>query len=344
MRFLPTEEQLAFARSLSAQLTAADPPTLIRSWAAGDFAAGRALWSRLAETGLFALAVTEEHTGLGDHPVELALAYRELGRHAVPGPLVETAAAATLLHHLGEPALAKRLLPSIVSGEAITTLHLAAVPAEPTGYRAMEANPYVLDPQAATLLLAVPASARGEAELRLSPGHGPVIRSTDPARRLATPVAGGELLAGGPAVRAAARQAARRAALLTAAQALGCGEALLAATVAHAKRRTQFGVPIGGFQAVKHRLADTFLALEFARPLLWAAAVSGVPADIAAAKLTAGEAAYRAARTALQVHGAIGYTEELDLSLWIRKARPLRDAWGNPAQCRARVRAVPSPP
>ena len=61
------------------------------------------------------------------------------------------------------------------------------------------------------------------------------------------------------------------------------------------------------------------------------------PADIAAAKVAAGEAAYAAARTALQLHGAVGYTDELDLSLWLRKARPLRDAWGTPAQCRARV-------
>lgn len=62
-------------------------------------------------------------------------------------------------------------------------------------------------------------------------------------------------------------------------------------------------------------------------------------ADIAAVKVTAGEAAYAAARTALQLHGAVGYTDELDLSLWLRKARPLRDAWGTPAQCRARVLA-----
>ncbi|MGW2850201.1 acyl-CoA dehydrogenase family protein, partial [Streptomyces sp. NPDC001274] len=59
--------------------------------------------------------------------------------------------------------------------------------------------------------------------------------------------------------------------------------------------------------------------------------------EIAAAKVAAGEATYGAARTALQLHGAVGYTDELDLSLWIRKARPLRDAWGTPAACRARV-------
>ncbi|NXY97765.1 acyl-CoA dehydrogenase, partial [Streptomyces sp. BR123] len=163
------------------------------------------------------------------------------------------------------------------------------------------------------------------------------LRSADPARRLSLPPAGGELLAAGPHVTAAAREAAGWARLLTAAQCLGVGGELLARTVEYARQRTQFGMPIGGFQAVKHRLADTLLALEFARPLLWAAALSLAPGEVAAAKLAAGEAAYGAALTALQVHGAVGYTEELDLSLWLRKARPLRDAWGSPRACRAAV-------
>lgn len=147
---------------------------------------------------------------------------------------------------------------------------------------------------------------------------------------------------GVPAERAAAA-AADWAAFATAAQALGTGEALLRATVEYVKRRTQFGVAIGSFQAVKHRLADTLTGLEFARPLLYGAALAlaeetpRAGADVAAAKVTAGEAAHAAARAALQLHGAVGYTDELDLSLWLRKARPLRDAWGAPGACRERV-------
>ncbi|MEU4106223.1 acyl-CoA dehydrogenase family protein, partial [Streptomyces tanashiensis] len=131
----------------------------------------------------------------------------------------------------------------------------------------------------------------------------------------------------------------------TAAQSLGLGRALLDRTVEYVRQRTQFGVAIGSFQSVKHRLADTLIALEFAQPLLHSAALALAEgadhrsAEVAAAKVTAGEAAYAAARTALQLHGAVGYTEELDLALWIRKARPLRDAWGTPAACRARVLA-----
>ncbi|MFD3678038.1 acyl-CoA dehydrogenase family protein [Streptomyces sp. NPDC058613] len=328
MRFLPTDEQADFARTLRSLLAAADVPAAVRDWAGGRHGPGRALWSRLADTGLFALAVPEAYEGLGPLPPELALGFVELGRAGVPGPVVETAAACVLLAGLDEEAPAKRFLPALAGGGASATLTL------PGG------SPYALDADAASYCFTV----SGAGELRLAAGGGgPLLASTDPARRLSVPPAGGELLAAGPRVLEAARTAARWARLLTAAQCLGVGEALLARTVEYAKRRTQFGVPIGGFQAVKHRLADTLLGLEFARPMVWAAALSLDPADVAAAKLTAGESAYRAAMSALQLHGAVGYTEELDLSLWLRKARPLRDAWGTPSACRAEVLAAPRP-
>ncbi|MFD9413005.1 acyl-CoA dehydrogenase family protein [Streptomyces sp. NPDC059989] len=322
MRFLPTDEQSDFARTLRALLGAADVPAAVRAWAGGGHGPGRALWSRLADTGLFALAAPEAYDGMGLLPTELALGFVELGRAGMPGPVVETASAAVLLSELGDEGLAKRFLPGLVAGEASATLTL------PGG------SPYALDADAATYCFTVSEAG----ELRLAPdGGGPPLASTDPVRRLTVPAAGGELLAAGPRVAEAAAEAGRWARLLTAAQCLGVGEALLARTVEYAKQRTQFGTPIGGFQAVKHRLADTLLGLEFARPLVWAAALSLADGDVAAAKLTAGEAAYAAARTALQLHGAVGYTEELDLSLWLRKARPLRDAWGTPSACRSEV-------
>ncbi|MFD4317517.1 acyl-CoA dehydrogenase family protein [Streptomyces sp. NPDC058548] len=329
MTFLPTDEQRAFARSLDAMLTAADTPAAVRAWAGDDPGPGRALWGRLAEAGVCALAVPEEYEGVGPLPVELTHAFVESGRHAVPGPVVETVAAAVLLGELarlGDPGPAKRLLPALSAGERTATLAIAGTE------DVRHAVPYALDADRADTVLVV----RGE-ELWRAPGHGPVRVSADPARRLARPAPGGELLAEGPAVAVAAGQARRWAMLATAAQSLGVGLALLDRTVAYARQRTQFGTPIGAFQAVKHRLADTLLALEFARPLLFGAAVTMTDGDLAAAKVTAGEAGYTAARTALQIHGAIGYTEELDLSLWLRKARPLRDAWGDPAACRAAV-------
>ncbi|MFB6824346.1 acyl-CoA dehydrogenase family protein [Streptomyces virginiae] len=322
MRFLLTDEQSDFARTVRSLLGSARVPAAVRAWADGDAGPGRALWARLAETGLFALAVPEAYEGVGPLPLELSLGFVELGRAGVPGPVVESAAVSALLTELADEALAKRFLPGLAQGEASATLTL------PGG------SPYALDADAATYCFTVSEAG----ELRLAAGPGEFLGSTDPARRLSRPPAGGgELLAAGPAVARAAEVAGRRARLLTAAQCLGVGEALLARTVEYAKQRTQFGTPIGSFQAVKHRLADTLLDLEFARPLVWAAALSPGPGEVAAAKLAAGEASYRAAMTALQLHGAVGYTEELDLSLWLRKARPLRDAWGTPAACRAEV-------
>ncbi|MFE6709416.1 acyl-CoA dehydrogenase family protein [Streptomyces sp. NPDC057695] len=357
MRFLLDDDQREFARSLDRMLTAAGTPAVARSWAAGDTAPGRALWARLAEADLFALAVPERHGGLGPLPVELAVAFTELGRHVVPGPLVETAAGAALLDRLGiadagdrlgatdsagrpktadiadnadrpGAAHAADLLSRIAAGEALVSL---CVPAG--------GGPYALDADAADAVLVVEGDT-----VRLAGAAGPVQPSADPARRLARPL-GGAVLARGPEVAAATAYAVDVAALATAAQSLGLGRALLDRTVAYVRQRTQFGVPVGSFQALKHRLADTLIALEFARPLLHAAALAlaegaeHASAEVAAAKVTAGEAAHAAARTALQLHGAVGYTEELDLALWIRKARPLRDAWGTPAACRARVLA-----
>ncbi|MFE2009608.1 acyl-CoA dehydrogenase family protein [Streptomyces sp. NPDC059491] len=333
MSFLPTAEQRAFAGSLDAMLTAADAPAAARAWAGGDPAPGRAVWGRLAEAGVFALAAPEGYDGLGPLPVELAHAFVALGRHAVPGPLVETVAAAALLTELarlGDEDPAKRLLPALASGATTATLALAESPA-PAGRPAV---PRALDADRADVVLVV----RGDG-LWQAPGHGPVRVSADPARRLARPAPGGDLLAAGPTVAAAAAHARRWAMLATAAQSLGVGLALLDATVAHARSRSQFGTPVGAFQAVKHRLADTLLGLEFARPLLFGAALTLTDPDLAAAKVATGEAAYAAARTALQIHGAVGYTDELPLALWLRKARPLRDAWGAPDHCRAMVLA-----
>jgi alkylation response protein AidB-like acyl-CoA dehydrogenase len=153
------------------------------------------------------------------------------------------------------------------------------------------------------------------------------VQSVDRARQLAE-VRATEVLA--EVTDAAA--AFDRGVLATAAQLLGLGSALLERAVAYAKARTQFGKPIGSFQAVKHQLADVAVGLELARPLVFGAALAlGGPTasrDVSAAKVASADAAYRAARTALQVHGAIGYTAEYDLALWLTKVRALVSAWG----------------
>jgi alkylation response protein AidB-like acyl-CoA dehydrogenase len=128
-----------------------------------------------------------------------------------------------------------------------------------------------------------------------------------------------------------------RATLACAAELLGCGERLLADSVDYVQQRTQFGRTIGSFQAIKHALADVRIALDFARPLVQGAAVDPTSSSVSAAKVGAGDAATLASRTALQVHGAIGYTAEFDLGLWINRVRALAGAWGDASYHRQRI-------
>ncbi|NEB48113.1 acyl-CoA dehydrogenase family protein, partial [Streptomyces sp. SID339] len=163
MRFLLDDEQREFARSLDAMLTAADTVAATRAWSVGEHAPGWAVWRRLADAGVFALPVPGEYEGVGPLSVETAVAFVEVGRHAVPGPVVETVAAAALLAHLaeeGEREPAERFLPSLASGAATATLTL------PQG------GPLALDADAADLILTA-----ADGELRLAPGHARVRRS-----------------------------------------------------------------------------------------------------------------------------------------------------------------------
>jgi alkylation response protein AidB-like acyl-CoA dehydrogenase len=318
MRFALTDEQRGFAEVLDDLLTAAETPQVVRAWGAGDADPGLKLWHRLAELGVAGLLVSEEQGGLGADEVDLVVAFEALGRHAVPGPWVEgTAMLPVLLRHSDQD----ELLAGLVAGEALATV---AVP---------EMVPYALDAdRAAAFFLdrTVLRSARA----------GDLRRSVDPARRL-FPLDPGEEVAAldEPTV----AKALDTAVLACSAQLLGAGERLLQEAVGYAKQRRQFGRLIGEYQALKHALADVRVALDFARPLVYVAALSlregSVDAgrDVSAAKVSAGDAAYAAARTALQVHGAIGYTAEHDLGLWITKVRALVTAWGTPAVHRARV-------
>jgi alkylation response protein AidB-like acyl-CoA dehydrogenase len=171
------------------------------------------------------------------------------------------------------------------------------------------------------------------------------VASVDGLRRLTTVAwdATGATPLGGPDALAVARA---RGAYATAAQLCGVAAALIDVTVEYAKERRQFGVPIGSFQAVKHHLANAMLKLEYARPVVYRAAYSlsiGDPQRVlhaSMAKAYASDAARLAARVALQVHGAIGYTAEHDLQLWMKRAWALSTAWGDAAAHRAVVAAA----
>lgn len=288
MRFTHTDEQVDFARSLEKLLAGADTVAVARAWAEDDTEPGLALWQRLAEQGLTMLAT--EAT-----PVELVIAFEALGRHAVPGPWVESAAYLPLA--LGHE----------VEGIATTALP----PHVPFALDADIADEVYVGTSAATI--------------------GDRVHSIDPTRRLFAAEGAGEV----------DEPAFDLAALATAAQLLGLGERILSDSVEYVKQRRQFGREIGSYQAIKHQLADVRIALDFVRPLVDGAAVAfdaeSRSRDVSAAKVAAAVAAYRASRVGLQVHGAIGYTAEFDLSLWLLKVRALVTAWGTPAFHRTRV-------
>jgi hypothetical protein len=281
MRFTPSTEQRQLADSVHALLSDADVPATASAWADGDHTRGLDLLGNLAKIGL---------TDLAGYPVELAVVFEELGRHAVPGPLVESYALG-----LPEP-LATAALPPHV--------------------------PYALDADIATPFVLVDGVLH-------TAEPGARRESVDPARRLF------DLRAGEPV--GPAGDVFDRAVLCQSAQLVGLGRGLLERTSAYATQRRQFGRAIGEFQAVKHHLADVLVALEFARPLVHAAAVTGSARDASAARVAAADAAYLAARAALQVHGAVGFTREHALSWALLKVRALRSAWGTQTWHRARV-------
>jgi alkylation response protein AidB-like acyl-CoA dehydrogenase len=331
VRFGPSEEQREFANSLHDLLTDADVPAVARAAAGGDRSGGRALWKRLADVGVPALLVPQEWGGLGAGCADLVTAFEELGHHAVPGPLVESAVVAPALiagTAAAHPDLAERFLPPLAAGTRVATV-------------AHPLCPHVVGFDWADDVLLV----RGE-ELRLL--RAAALRpqtSLDPARQVDAVIdpGAGQTLGTDPQVAAAAATAAELGTLCVAAQLTGAARMMLAMSTEYAGQRRQFGRPVGEFQAVKHQLADVAVAVEFARPLVHGAAVAlteGSPQavrDVSAAKAAASGAADRAARAALQVHGAVGYTREHDLSVWLLMTRALVTAWGTAGHHRTRV-------
>jgi len=313
VRFALDEQQRDFAASIDAALAATDVPGAVRSWATGDISPGRKVWARLAELGVTALVVPEEFDGLGAHPVDLVVACERLGRWCVPGPVAESIAAAPILL-AGDDRCA-----ALAAGELIVTV---AMP---------PAVPRAVDADFADLVLLAADGTVSDATA------GEQHRSVDPSRRLF------DVSASGPSRAGDVTRAFEFGALATAAQLIGAGQAMLDMSVQYAKQRTQFGRVIGGYQAIKHKLADVHIALDLARPLVYGAALSIAAdsadgaRDISAAKAAASDAALLSARASLQTHGAIGYTVEHDLSQWLLRVQALHSAWGDPASHRRRV-------
>lgn len=332
MHFHFDEDHELFQKTVHDFLAKECIPEVVRGLWETETGRSAELWAKLGEVGFAGFLVPEAQGGMGQDEVGGVLLQEEAGRFALAEPVIETAAVAVpLMRELGDAALAERWLPRVAAGEARVAV-------------AHPVSPFVADAHVADLLLlprgdALYAVGREAVTLQAEPADDPARRlftvrfEPDPAARVAE----------GEAVRTLLDAALDRGALAAAGQLLGVADRLVEMAVGYATERKQFGKPIGSFQAVKHMLADVKVRLEYARPVVSRAAFSVARGaalralHVSMAKAQAAEAAGLAARRALQVHGAIGYTWEQDLHVWMRRAWSLARAWGDTPFHRGRI-------
>lgn len=315
MHFGFTTDQLALRDLLRGLLEDICPPHVVRAaWNAGQNPLPQ-LWKQLGELGLFGLLVPQEQGGIGCSEIELVMLLEECGRFALPGPIGEHLAVAV-------PALCSAGAPEFFAalcGDVVVTVQES--PLSSVRWARRSGLMVRLTPE--NVYLSPMAS------LSLGEERPSVDRSASPCA-----VDGGTLtpLAVDPEL------SRRRATLAAAAQLVGLAGRQIELAAEYAKSRTQFGAPIGSYQAVKHLLATALVAVEHARPVAywagWVLASGAEEADLAVsfAKVYATRAADLAARTALQCHGAIGYTWEHDLHLWMKRVWALASMWGTLAE------------
>jgi alkylation response protein AidB-like acyl-CoA dehydrogenase len=333
MDFAFHQQQVEFRDQLRALAQARCTPADLRAAWESDLGWSPARWKALGEMGVTAVTVPEAFGGLGLGLVDLALLLEEAGRSGLPEPLTDTAAVAVpLLEGLSDAGgeLARRWLPPVAAGDAVVA---TASPGLPTMVTAGADVAIVFH--------------HGSLHAVESPAAVSTRRSVDGARRLwqlgARALAPSTALMGGEGATSAWHRACDRGAWAAAAVLVGVAGRLIDMTAGYATERRQFGRPIGSFQAVKHHLAGALVKLEFARPLVYRAAWSldeaepEAPRHVSMAKSAASDAATQAAAVGLQVHGALGYTWEHDLHLWMKRAWALAGAWGDAGWHRARL-------
>ncbi|TYR54919.1 acyl-CoA dehydrogenase family protein [Streptomyces parvus] len=319
MDFQLSDDQRALRSGMRDLLGGVFDRDRLRAAVERDGALDRSLWRELGAAGFFALRLPEEAGGVGLGLPEAVLLFEEAGRALLPGPLVATHLAAGLVKGAAE---GEAVVTAVAGG--LPVAHLAEADAVLVG-----AEPLTGEALTGEALRAFVAAARP-------------VRSVDPLTPLHSAPADAERA---PAVSERTRADAERApaatertpahagrfrieaALLTAAEQLGSAARTTEAAVQHAGSREQFGSAVGAFQAVKHLCADMLARTEPARAAVYAAAVTGDPVEIAAAKLLADEAAVRNARDCLQIHGGMGFTWEADVHLHLKRAWLRAASW-----------------
>ncbi len=329
----------------------------------------RERWKAMADLGWTALSLPERMGGLGLGHGELAALHHEVGKAALPEPLavVPILAAQALARGDGE-ALRARALPGLISGETIATLAWQGAPGalggEGVGPQAVEtgagwtlSGSALFTPCAASAeALVVAARAASGVALFWLDGKPTVVeerRLADGSTQASASFEGVSLaadaLVAGPERGAEILESVLDAARLAAsAELLGLTERAFDMTMQHLKTRRQFGASIGSFQALQHRAVDHYIRIELARSALDRAARAmdgGAPAveracEVSAAKARCGETARDVVKDCIQMHGAIGYTAECDLSLYVNRILVLSSWLGAARAHRARWAAL----
>ncbi len=354
MKFELSDDQRAIKRTAREMLASRYRPETVRELAADERGFTDAQWQELADLGWPGMIVPEEFGGLGLGAVELAVIHEEIGYALAPSPLLSTLSAALLLSAAGTDEQKQRWLSGIASGELRGTLavwepHSSPAPdrAELTSSDGHLTGTKVAVSDAAGADVVIVSGAEGHHFAVEKAATGVEIRpqkALDPTRKLYTLTlenTPAEQLHGGDRERTDHAYATIFTAL--AAENVGIAQKALEMAVAYAKDRKQFGRPVGSYQAVSHRCAQMLLEVEGARSLCywagWALDHDPQTALRAAsmAKAYAGEAGYRVAASALQVHGGIGFTWEHDLHFFLKRARANGHAYGDARWHRERV-------
>ena len=337
MDFSFNEDQIALRDSVSRLLMTEAAPEFLREIWETDGGRSPQLRAKIAEQGLTALSVPAEHGGLGLGDVDWSLMTQELGYYAIPDSLADTAyvAAGALVRLGADHPVSREWLPRVADGSARIAL-------------AHPVNPWIADLQGASLMLSAGPDAHSPRLHVVDPGSvsSDRLTSIDASRRIAKREPAheqGRPILEGAEARALWDEVLDRAALSTAGQLVGLAQRMVDLSVDYVSQRKQFGKPIGSFQAVKHHLADVVTRIEFARPVLYRAALALERQEAhrsllaSHAKLACAEAAWLASRKGIQVHGAMGYTWEVDLQMFMKRAWTLSAAWGDPVFHKARL-------
>jgi alkylation response protein AidB-like acyl-CoA dehydrogenase len=269
----------------------------------------------------------------------------EMGRVVAPGPYLSTVLAAIAIADAGSKEQKQSYLPRIAAGEVIATIAVGHGHIDESGGRLRGERLYVPDGAIADVVVVVGHTSDENAALFISePAERTPVGYLDSTRKIAhLRFDGSSAEQLGSSDLSSVHRLLDRAALAIAAESLGGAERVTEMAVEYAKTRTQFGRPIGSFQAVKHRAADMLVDVESLRSAVyyaaWSAEREQPDASLATsmAKAFAADAYRRVAQSGIQIHGGIGFTWEHDMHLYFKRAKANEVAFGDATFHRERV-------